>query len=559
MIRKTRLATGLILFAYLFTHLVNHALGLVSMEFMEASRPYFQWFWKTSPGTVLLGGAMMTHIGLALYALYRRRSFRRMALGEVLQLILGFLIPILLAIHIVGTRLASLIYHADPTYPWLLLSYFKYEPALGWRQAFVLVIAWSHACFGIYYWLRLKPFWPRLEPIALIFSVLVPVLALAGFWHSGQQALVQASIRPDWIREVFAGALGELDRKAVADLFMLQDVLIGVFLVLVTATIVLRFLRIGLERRHGLVSVRYDNGRTVRYPAGLSLLDMSRISGVPHASVCGGRGRCSTCRVRIVEGGDCLPVPDTGEAAVLSRIHAGDDVRLACQTIPRPGALEMIRLMPPTATPRDAYERPDYHQGRELEIAVLFADLRGFTTLSEKKLPYDVVFILNRYFDVMGRAIEEAGGHLDKFIGDGVMALFGIGGGVEQGVRQAMVAAQIAANRLDDLNETLRHDLPEPLRIGMGIHVGHAIVGDLGYGRATQLTAVGDTVNTASRIEAMSKDFKAQLVISQAAVEASGLDCSHYPLELVPVRGREEGLPVRIVKDARKVMQEAVQ
>src|SRR6185312_14551570 len=162
------------------------------------------------------------------------------------------------------------------------------------------------------------------------------------------------------------------------------------------------------------------------------------------------------------------------------------------------GDLRVTPLLPATAQARDGFRRPGYLQGAEREIAILFADLRSFTQLSEQKLPYDLVFLLNRYFAEMGHAVEAAGGRVDKFIGDGVMALFGIDDGVEAGCRAALEAARLMSLRLAELNSVMVHDLDAPLRIGIGIHEGPAIVGEMGWGRTVSLTAVGDSVNTAS-------------------------------------------------------------
>jgi adenylate cyclase len=265
---------------------------------------------------------------------------------------------------------------------------------------------------------------------------------------------------------------------------------------------------------------------------------------VPHASVCGGRGRCSTCRSRIEGAPGAIPPPSPEESKVLRRVEAGPFVRLACQLRPL-GDIRVTPLLPPFAQARDGFARPVYLQGGEREIAIVFADLRAFTRLAETRLPYDVVFLLNRYFAMMGRAVEETGGHLDKFIGDGVMALFGIESGPQTGCRQALQAARLMSERLVELNRTLEHDLPEKLRIGIGLHFGPTIVGEMGYGKAVSLTAVGDAVNTASRLESASKEYGCELVVSEDLVSRAGIDLSAFPRHEIELRGRRQVIAVR--------------
>ncbi len=254
--------------------------------------------------------------------------------------------------------------------------------------------------------------------------------------------------------------------------------------------------------------------------------------------------------MRIGEGLDGLPPPRPDEQRVLKRVGVPPNVRLACQTRPTRD-LEITPLLPPTATARDGLRRPGYVQGTEQEIAILFADLRAFTRLAENKLPYDVVFLLNRYFRSMGQAIERAGGQVDKFIGDGVMALFGIASGPERGCREAIAGARAMAAALDELNRALAHDLDEPLRIGIGIHAGPSIVGEMGYAKATGLTAIGDAVNTASRLEALTKEHGCQLIVSERVEQRAGVDLSAFESREIDVRGRREPLTVRLIPDAR--------
>ncbi|CAN0600024.1 unnamed protein product, partial [Laminaria digitata] len=168
----------------------------------------------------------------------------------------------------------------------------------------------------------------------------------------------------------------------------------------------------------------------------------------PRAAVCGGRGRCSTCRIRVNGPLENLSEPDESEQKVLRRVGAAPDVRLACQTRTSSDT-SVTPLLPPNATPRDGFAKSAAMQGQEQEISILFADIRGFTSFSEQKLPYDVVFLLNRYFRSMGEAIEGAGGRVDKFIGDGIMALFGVDENAQQGATSALKAAQGMSEKLD--------------------------------------------------------------------------------------------------------------
>jgi len=248
-----------------------------------------------------------------------------------------------------------------------------------------------------------------------------------------------------------------------------------------------------------------------------------------------------------------VPQPSVDEARVLKRVGAPADVRLACQLRPI-GDLNIIPLLPPTVESTEGLLRPSSKQGSAQEMAILFADLRGFTKFSEHKLPYDVVFVMNQYFKAMGEAVEASGGHLDKFIGDGVMALFGIDATPARGCRQALDAAVAMSRALDELNQVLAHDLAEPLRIGLGIHTGPVIVGVMGYGKANTLTAIGDAVNTASRLESMNKEFHSELIFSEEVAARAGVDAGRFDQHEIEVRGRTTLLPVRIVQRAQDLI-----
>jgi len=235
---------------------------------------------------------------------------------------------------------------------------------------------------------------------------------------------------------------------------------------------------------------------------------------------------------------------------VLERVGAPENVRLACQLRPPPGRYRVTPLLPAAVGPVEAYRRQPQAHGGERYVAILFADLRGFTSISEGRLPYDVVFLLNRYFRATGAAVEAAGGRLDKFIGDGVMAIFGVETDQRTACRQALDAARRMGVALAELNEALSGDLDQPLRIGIGIHAGTAIVGEMGYARATQLTVVGDMVNTASRLESMTKELRVELVVSEDLLATAEETLAGFARHEVDNRGRQGRLAVRAVPRA---------
>lgn len=545
--RNLRLGSGLVLFAFVLTHLTNHALGLFSLEAMEAGRHYFLLLWRNPLGTTIFIGAVIIHMGFALHALYARRRLK-MSLGEALQLVLGFAAPVLLVTHVLGTRGAMELYGTDDTYTLVLYVMWVVTPVFVWQQTAATLIVWVHACIGIYYWLRLKPWFSRALPWLYGTALLVPVLGLLGFVSAGRTVARLVAEDPGLGFDIVIDTNAPDDAQ-IAFLNQLEIWILSGLGAAIVLTLIARAIRLYVEHRAGIIRISYPDGRTVSVPPGTTILEASQLHDVAHAAVCGGRGRCSTCRIRVNGSLDSLPEPDESELKVLRRVGAAPDVRLACQM--RPGEdISVTPLLPPNASPRDGFAKSAAMQGQEQEISILFADIRGFTSFSEQKLPYDVVFVLNRYFRSMGEAIENAGGRVDKFIGDGIMALFGVDGTARDGAASAISAAQGMAEKLEELNELLKNDLPAPLRIGIGIHSGPAIVGEMGYGPAISVTAIGDTVNTSSRLEAKTKDFGAQLIVSAHVAELADLPASELRQEEIEVRGRKEPMKIVVLDDA---------
>ena len=548
-IRRIRLISGLVLLTYLATHFINHSLGLISLDAMEAGRVWFLALWRNPVATVLLYGSLIIHISLAFYSLYRRWHLR-MPRWEALQLVLGLLIPLFLAAHIAGTRLAHELVGVKDSYSLIVLSLWNVTPANGVRQAVLVTIAWLHGCIGFHFWLRLRPWYARVAPIFLAVAVLLPVLALLGFAEAGREISGLMARQPEWFERTLAAA--NVPRGSQRELLiLLQQRAVETFLVILALVLLARGIRYAVQRRHR-IRISYPGGIEVAVPRGLTVLEASRFSGIPHTSVCGGRGRCSTCRVRIVRGWDSLPPAKPAEVRVLQRVGAPPNVRLACQLRPTQD-LSVTPLVPAGGQAHQGFTQPSYLAGEERSIVVLFADLRSFTGMAEHKLPYDLVFVLNSYFKTAGEAVARAGGIVDKFVGDGVMALFGVETGPDDGCRRALIAAKEIVSGVTQLSHLLASELAEPLKIGVGIHSGPAVVGRMGYGSAISLTAIGDTVNVASRLQDLTKQYECQLVISEQVAQQAGVDVSTFPRHELTVRNRKEALSIYVVKDAQTV------
>ncbi len=181
-------------------------------------------------------------------------------------------------------------------------------------------------------------------------------------------------------------------------------------------------------------------------------------------------------------GNDNLTSPTEAEAHLLGKLSAGPDVRLACQARVR-GDVSVRLLIQPQASVNAPRSADPLGWGVEREIAVLFLDIRGFSKISEKSLPYDVVFILNSLFGEVGSEIEKANGYIDKFMGDGLMALFGLNSTPQEASRDAIRAAIAAQRATTSASRMLTQHLNEPLRVGIGVHTGMAVIGRIGRDR----------------------------------------------------------------------------
>ncbi len=547
--RRIRMWSGVIIALYVIPHVINHALGLISYDVMESMRHGMKAIWGPPIGAPFLLLAFLTHFFLSLFALYRRSSLR-MPLWEAVQIGLGILIFPMILIHVIGTAIAGQIIGFDTTYEYLISVLWIAKPMRGVQQSLMLLIVWGHLWVGLHFWLRLKAWYQDWFIIIYAFAVVTPVLALLGFARIGRQLDQVNASDPNFLNRVFK-PVNDYGAESVNNLLGLEFIGWYVFGGLVISVFVARFIRRLYRNRHGIYRLKVTDNILLRAPVGQSILETLRIAGIPHAAVCGGRGRCTTCRVHVGEAFMELPLPEELERKALTRVHAEPEVRLACQTKPRRD-LAIRPMLPPTATARDA-NRPGGIQGREQKVAVMFIDLRGSTKLGEEKLPYDVLFILNQFFAEMSEALAETDGHYAQFSGDGLMALYGLKSDVDQGCRDAIKGAVNMVERLAMLNERLAREVKEPLRMGIGIHCGDAIVGTMGPPSAQNFSAIGDDVNVTARLESLTKEYGVPLIISAAAAKCAAIDVSGLPQHQADVRGHEGDITIYTVAEPQNI------
>ena len=379
-VRRVRLGSGLILLLFVTGHLCNLALGLGSVDAMERWRGALLMPWQTRLGQGLLLTAVIIHAGLGLVSLASRHSLA-MSRTDWVQLLLGLATPPLLVNHVVGLAVAShLVARYSPDYGYVLAVYWKYAPLLALQQLLVVVIVWVHGAIGLYSTLVLRPVWPRLAPIVIPVLFAVPILALLGFAHAGDGVLARLANDAGW------RALVEQNLQVLQDLgHRLHVIEAGIFLVYggAVALAVGIFAANILRRRSARVVVSYDGGLTAVGRVGMSVLDVSRANHIPHASVCGGRARCGTCRVIVPAAADLDP-PAEAELATLHRVKAPADTRLACQAhlLGRP-------VVYPVFVDAEAARQPDSWRAEtepDLEIVAGFSGGGGFIVVRRHRL-----------------------------------------------------------------------------------------------------------------------------------------------------------------------------
>jgi adenylate cyclase len=544
-VRQVRLACGLVMFSYIFSHFFNHALGNLSYDTMEAWLRFHVWWWRIPAVNFTLYAAATTHFMLGLWALYQRRHFRY-TFAEIAQLLLGLSIPLLIASHLGIVRLGGLMFGRDPPiYAPPLLAYWVARPYMVGVQFLLLTVAWTHACIGLYFWLRLKPFFRWAAPFLLAVAVLLPPLAMTGT-NRGAHEVTERAVQPQWRAD-------HIKVTPLAQRAAIEEITLFYFPIFYGAAIafvfVARGVRAQVENRRGSITISYPD-RKVRVPRGLSILEASLRFNVPHASVCGGRARCSTCRVRIVSDRSALPRPSGREAYVLAKVgaSANPSIRLACQLRPQTD-VAVIPVLPANVGTDFVRNRGRVNIGEERHVVSMFVDMRGSTKLAEARLPFDIVFLINRFLEAASQAVIDAGGQPNQFVGDGLLALFGLDVDPATACRQALRAASMVASNVEYMNHAFASELQEPIQFGIGIHGGEVIIGDIGFRDHMVFTALGDAVNVAARLQDMTKTLNCTVVISEEVCNTAGITPDSLARTDVAIRGRDQPMTIRTATD----------
>ncbi|AMJ61876.1 adenylate/guanylate cyclase domain-containing protein [Bosea sp. PAMC 26642] len=524
--RDIRFASGMVLLVFATTHFVNHAVGIAGVEAMAAVQQWRYWLWHSWLGTVALYGAMVVHPLFAMLRVAQRRTFR-MPAREMVQIALGLAIPILLVDHVVGTRVMGSLFELDESYPAVLR---RLWPNLAAAQSLLLLLVWTHGIIGLHFSLRSRDGYARWRDPFLLAAILIPVLALIGFAVAGREAALMV-MPPETYTDSAVAMFNQNVIWAKTGFYGIVAGFVGF--------VAIREIRVRTTRH---ITVRFVGHGVRKLTPGLTVLEMFRRFGIPHAALCGGRARCATCRVLVLDGSDKLPPPAPNEAKLLRRISAPDRVRLACQIRPRDDLQVQILLASRLTAGSTREIAPDANVGKR-SLTVVVADLRAFSALSERQLPQELLGLLNRFFDEMAQAIAAHGGRIDSFYGDGFMAVFGLEGSPARTAQAAISATGDIVRAVEALNREFGAALPLPLRIGIGVHTGQAIIGAIesdSLGRR-EIT-VGETVMVASQLESATRRVLADVVVSEETIRTTGRSYrGTTPLKVI-IKGREKPL-----------------
>ncbi len=266
----------------------------------------------------------------------------------------------------------------------------------------------------------------------------------------------------------------------------------------------------------------FKEKKEINCPDDSTILQATLAAGINHTHACGGRGKCSTCRVSIMEGlENCIP-RNEAEQKMSDKLNFPADIRLACQT--NINGNISIRRMVSDKLDMDIISEQFSNDskialGSQQKLTIVFTDIINYTPFAEKFPPYDIVHVLNRYYRIMNAIIQENNGFISDVAGDGILAVFGTDKKSNNSVLDAIHAVEGMNEKLDLFNKYLEENFNIQFRIRAGVHYGNVIVGPFDTGEMKKTAVIGDNVNYASRIESANKEFGTKLLLSEEAYQ----------------------------------------
>ena len=278
------------------------------------------------------------------------------------------------------------------------------------------------------------------------------------------------------------------------------------------------------------MQIEFVGERIISVDKDQTVLDASLRAGIPHFHACGGKGKCTTCRIMVLEGEENLSPPNKKESKLRESIRMTSTIRLACQTkvLREPVVVERII--------KDISEIQQYIQlgekdlkakklkplGEERYVVLFFLDIRNFTPFIETYLPFDVMYITRKLFNVFYNIIIKHKGKLIETAGDELFAVFGLETSIRDAADDSISAGLEIIDELDKLNNTyFKLYFFKEFEVGIGIHSGKVILGELNYDGQNKSTVMGLAVNIASRIQDATKDLNNSMIVSEEVLRHS--------------------------------------
>ena len=297
--------------------------------------------------------------------------------------------------------------------------------------------------------------------------------------------------------------------------------------------------------------VEFIGDRSIKVEEGQTILSASLAAGIPHYHACGGNAKCSTCRILVIKGIEHITPQTEAEKALQKILFFPPNVRLACQSYVQGSPIHVHRIIR-DETDIHLYIDEDTNAdlqniGEEKELALLFLDIKNFTPFIENYLAFDVIHVMRRLFGLFRKCIEFNSGQIIETAGDGLYAVFGFKEDIATAVNNASKAGHSILYELEKFNEQyLEKYFNHFFQVGIGLHAGNVIVGNVGIGVNNNLTVMGLPVNVASRLQAATRELNNSFVISKEvydllenppASDAINLDLKgikyHLPVYLV--------------------------